>query len=305
MSTTATLNENETASRSAFRTVQGEVNYLGDQVDAPFYELRTQFDGPRDNHALEPHTVSILDLSASTSEQRKKVGYTVEEAGFEILDGWGDEGKTAPSWAAQKWDEPGWIEKEYYADVDALLKKHVGATSTFIFDHTVRKRRTEDQLHLPDTPDSRTPVSFVHSDQTKWAGENRVLKHLGQDVLDRVQSGKLRAQIINVWRPLRGTALDMPLAFSDSRSVQPGDWVVNQLRYETWNGQTYMIHFNEGHKWYFYRGLPTNKAILLKCYDSTSSVRTPHTGFKDPGAPADAEPRWSIEVRAIVLTELE
>ncbi|KAE8212493.1 hypothetical protein CF327_g3863 [Tilletia walkeri] len=287
----------------AFSTVQGELNYLGDQVAAPFLELREKFEGPVNNHALEPHTVAILDLSASTSEQRKTAGYTVEQAGFEILDGWGDESTTAPAWANQKWDEPGWIEQEYYADVDALLKKHLGATSTFIFDHTVRKRRTEADEHLPDTPSTRTPVSTVHSDQTQWAGENRVLKHLGQDVLDRVKSGKVRAQLINVWRPLRGTALDMPLAFSDSRTVQPNDWVVNELRYETWNGQTYLIHFNEGHAWYYYRGLPTDKAILLKCYDSTSNVRTPHTAFKDPTVPSDAEPRWSIEVRAIVLTE--
>ncbi|KAK0522922.1 hypothetical protein OC835_006418 [Tilletia horrida] len=286
------------------KTVHGKLNYLGAQIEKPFYELRVKYDGPQTNHVLEEHEVPILNLAASSAEERKQAGYTVEEAGFEIIDGFGLDA-TPADWAARKWDEPGWLEQAYYKDVDALLKKHLGATSTFVFDHTVRKRRTEDQLHLPDTPDSRQPVALVHSDQTRWAGENRVLKHLGQDVLDRVLSGKTRARIINVWRPLRGVALDQPLAFSDSRTVKQGDWRVNELRYETWNGQTYVIHYNSDHKWYYYAGLPTDKAILLQCYDSQSDIRTPHTAFSDPTVDKDAEPRWSVEVRTLVLTDLE
>ncbi|KAK0556480.1 hypothetical protein OC846_001177 [Tilletia horrida] len=290
---------------SGFKTIEGKLNYLGNQIEPPFVNLKAHKTGePADNIVLEAHTVPILDLSASTKKQRDAAGYTVEQSGFEILQGWGLD-STAQPWAEAKWDEPGWIENEYYKDVDALLKKHVGATSTFIFDHTIRKRRPADEQHLPDTPDSRQPVGQVHSDQTRWAGENRVQKHLGQEVLDRVLAGKTRAQIINVWRPLRGLALDHPLAFGDSRTVKPEDWQVNELRYETWNGQTYLIRYNPSHKWYYYRGLPTDKAILLKCYDSTSDVRTPHTAFSDPTVPLDTEPRWSIEVRAIVLTDLE
>ncbi|KAL9936467.1 hypothetical protein V8E36_004535 [Tilletia maclaganii] len=286
------------------KQVIGKLNYLGHQIDQPFYELRTNYDGPTHNHVLEPHDIPILDLSTSTPEQRAKAGYSVEQSGFEILDGFGND-SAAAEWAEHKWESEDWLKEVYYKDVDALLKKHVGATSTFIFDHTVRKRRTKADEHLPDTPDSRKPVDLVHSDQTRWAGENRVLKHLGQDVLDRVQAGKTRAQIINVWRPLRGVAFDHPLAFGDSRTVQPSDWVKSDLRYETWTGQTYLIHYREGHKWYYYRGLPTDKVILLKCYDSTSDIRTPHTAFTDPTVGEDVEPRWSIEVRALVFTDLE
>jgi hypothetical protein len=45
------------------------------------------------------------------------------------------------------------------------------------------------------------------------------------------------------------------------------------------------------------------EALLIKCYDSVDDGRarfTPHCAFLDPSAPADAPPRQSIEVRALV-----
>jgi hypothetical protein len=48
----------------------------------------------------------------------------------------------------------------------------------------------------------------------------------------------------------------------------------------------------------------TDEALLLKCYDSKTDGRArfaPHTAFSDPKAPADASPRESIELRALVF----
>jgi hypothetical protein len=46
------------------------------------------------------------------------------------------------------------------------------------------------------------------------------------------------------------------------------------------------------------------EALLLKCYDSSTDGRArfaPHTAFTDPGTPADAPPRESIEIRSLVF----
>jgi hypothetical protein len=116
--------------------------------------------------------------------------------------------------------------------------------STFIFDHTVRKSGTE---HLPDTPQNRKPVPRAHCDQSRRAGETRIRKHLGDDVLARVQRGELHCQLVNVWRPLRGPVEEFPLAVADSRSVDRGedggkpDWIASELRYETWSGETLLV----------------------------------------------------------------
>jgi hypothetical protein len=46
------------------------------------------------------------------------------------------------------------------------------------------------------------------------------------------------------------------------------------------------------------------QALLLKCYDNASDRRVrfaPHTAFDDPNSPANAPPRESIELRALLL----
>nr|UOP56957.1 7alpha-cephem-methoxylase p8 chain-like protein [Thecaphora frezii] len=327
------------------------INYLSRDVENPyFYITKPDNDEPVTNQVSYSPTVDIADIRGLTEEQRRQAGFTVDEAGFQLVEGFGKR-ETAQEWADRKWEDESWIESVYYNDIDQLFKEKLGVTSTFIFDHTVRKRRTKETENLPDDPDNRTPVARAHSDQSRWAGENRILKHLGKETLERVKRGELHAQLINIWRPLRGEAWDTPLAVADSRTVRSGgdgnppDWRVCELRYPTWTGETlavsgaanvgggagevwqnswpespvlmlfllpcrfrvaychFQIHYNPNHRWYYYSGLPADKAILLKCYDSVTETRTPHTAFEDPLTPADAEPRWSIEARVLAITD--
>ena len=47
-----------------------------------------------------------------------------------------------------------------------------------------------------------------------------------------------------------------------------------------------------------------DEALLFKTFDSEADGRarfTIHTSFEDPGAPADAPPRESIETRCLVF----
>ncbi|CBQ69418.1 related to 7alpha-cephem-methoxylase P8 chain [Sporisorium reilianum SRZ2] len=290
------------------RKVSAKINYMSRTVEKPFTALYTPKDGILNNHVYDTPTVQITDLNGTTPADRERAGFNTREAGFEIVQGFGLT-DTEHAWAEHKWEDDKWIESAYYADVDRLFKDKLGVTSTFVFDHTVRKRRPKEQEDLPETPDTRKPVAAAHSDQSRWAGENRIRKHLGQETLDRVLRGELHAQLINLWRPLRGKAYDWPLAVADSRTVsrgedgKPKDWIVAELRYPTWTGQTLSIYANPQHRWYYKSGLGTDEAILLKCYDSQTETRTPHTAFEDPTTPKDAEPRWSIEVRVLAITD--
>lgn len=290
------------------RKVPAKINYMSRTVEKPFTALYQPEDGILNNHVYDTPTVEITDLRGTSPSDRARAGFNVREAGFEVISGFGTS-EAEQGWAEQKWDDPKWIETVYYADVDKVFKEKLGVTSTFIFDHTVRKRRPREEEDLPETPDSRKPVPMAHSDQSRWAGENRIQKHLGEETLERVKKGELHAQLINLWRPLRGKAWDMPLAFADSRTVsrgengEPKDWITTELRYPTWTGETLSIYSNKAHRWYYKSGLSTDEAILLKCYDSVDETRTPHTAFEDPTTPKDAEPRWSIEVRVLAITD--
>lgn len=312
MSFTATRTQAQTSDPISLqipgtRKVRATINYMSRTVDKPFTS-HNPADGIQNNHVYDSPTVEITDLRGTTPADRERSGFNVRQAGFEVIEGFGLP-ETEKGWAEHKWEDSEWIESVYYADVDRIFKDKLGVTSTFIFDHTVRKRRTQQEEQLPETPDSRKPVFVAHSDQSRWAGENRVLKHLGQDVLDKVKRGELHAQLINLWRPLRGQAWDMPLAVADSRTVsrgengKPKDWIETELRYPTWTGQTLSIYSNPEHRWYYKSGLGTDEAILLKCYDSVDETRTPHTAFEDPTTPKNTEPRWSIEVRVLAITD--
>ena len=68
-----------------------------------------------------------------------------------------------------------------------------------------------------------------------------------------------RVQLINVWRPLRAPARDMPLAFCDSRTVdKEKDLVYSRLLYpppgqpgHQVEGETFNVKHNEKHDWYY------------------------------------------------------
>ena len=185
----------------------------------------------------------------------------------------------------------------YYAETEQLLKRSLGADRIFIFDHTVRRR-------LPDGEDrvgQRQPVARIHVDQTPASGVARVRRHMGGDA-DALLRG--RVQVVNVWRPIRGPVLDRPLALCDWRSLEAADLVATDLIYPEHRGEIYSVAANPRHRWHYLSAMQPDEVLLIKCFDSATDGRarlTPHTAFVDPTAPADAPPRQSIELRALVF----
>ena len=185
----------------------------------------------------------------------------------------------------------------YYAETEQLLRDRLGADRVFIFDHTIRRR-------LPgegDRPGQRQPVARVHVDQTPASGIARVHRHMGEEAEALLRG---RAQIINVWRPISGPVLDHPLALCDWRSVDEADLVATDLVYPDHRGEIYSITPNRRHRWHYLSAMRADEVLLIKCFDTANDGRarlTPHTAFADPTTPADAPPRQSIELRALVF----
>ncbi len=189
----------------------------------------------------------------------------------------------------------------YYAETEQLLKHRLGADRIFIFDHTIRRRLPREE----DRPGQRQPVARVHVDQTPAAGIARVRRHMGEDANTLLRG---RVQIINVWRPIRGPVLDRPLALCDWRSVDEADLVATDLVYPEHRGEVYSITPNPRHRWHYLSAMRPDEVLLIKCFDTAIDGRarlTPHTAFVDPTTPADAPPRQSIELRALVFSRRE
>jgi len=220
--------------------------------------------------------------------------YTLDSAGFQF--------SNAPTQlSADDFDNEEIVQGAYYDEQAELIKKLTGASKVIIFDHTIRRNFAD---RLDDSPDTRIPVATVHVDQTPAATVARIHRHLpASEAPSRLSK---RYQIINLWRPIRNPAFDRPLALCDFRTVDlQNDCVPSALRYPDRDGETWAVKYNEGHRWKYLKGMTPEELVLIKCMDSITdgsvALCTPHTAFTDPSTPADAKPRESIELRALVF----
>jgi hypothetical protein len=264
--------------------VEAELNYLAPTNERPRnYASDPPAGEPRTNTVNEPHKLPIHDARLVASE------VSLDEEGFGIVHHHS---------AVRDFHNEDEIRRVYYPEAVALLQKATGADRVFIFDHTLRR-------HIPGSEDRREsvrqPARRVHVDHTARSGPQRV-RDLLPDEAETLLRG--RVQVINVWRPIRGPVKDAPLAVCDARSVAPRDLVPSDLVYAHRTGETYSVTYNPAHRWFYLSDMGTEEALLIKCFDSETKGNArfaPHTAFNDPTSPADAPPRESIEIRALVF----
>lgn len=264
-------------------SVIGELNYLLDDGIRPVNYAFAQPEGqPQRTGTLQPTRVTIHNARLLATPA------SLDVQGFQRVE--------QPS-AVQDLEDEAQVLAFYYAEADALLRAQTGAVKTVIFDHTIR-------VDQPGREASglREPVRYVHNDQTERSAIRRVRDHLPAEEAEQ-RLGK-RFAIINLWRPIGGPVLTTPLALCDASSLEPGDLLPSDLVYRDKVGETFSVRANPRHRWYYYPQLRPEEALLLKIYDSrTHGVARAgaHTAFDDPTTPADAPPRRSIELRALVF----
>ena len=266
--------------------VETIIKYEVPKDEQLYYYVDPIPDKPVGNSELEDKPVLIKDIRLEKFSDK----YTIDKTGFQVI----DDSKRNPDYEIFSDDER--IKNEYYPQVESILKEASGGKRIFIFDHTIRKHN-----NLPESRSNRQPVAAAHIDQTGPAVIQRVHRHLGEEAEELL---KKRVQLINVWRPLIDNNTDYPLAVADYNSIdQEKDLAVSYLIYKDYKGETYKVHHNPNHKWHYVSHQNKNDVLLLKCYDSDKDVAqlTPHTAFFNPKSPADARPRESIEVRALVF----
>lgn len=238
---------------------------------------------PRSNIVADPREVPIHDVRPLAGE------VSLDEHGFGIL----RHRSSVPGY-----DDEAVVRETVYPESARLLQEMTGADRVHVFDHTLRRR-------VPGQEDrrggQRQPVTRVHVDQTVRSGPQRVRDLLPEEA-DALLRG--RVQIINLWRPIRGPVMDAPLAVADARSAAFEDLVPSDLVYPDRSGEIYHVRYNPAHRWFYLPAMQPDEVLLLKCFDSATDGRArfvPHSAFIDPTAPADAPPRQSIEVRALVF----
>ncbi|MFV2093459.1 MAG: CmcJ/NvfI family oxidoreductase [Hyphomicrobiales bacterium] len=190
------------------------------------------------------------------------------------------------------------IASVYYPEVEQLVQTTSGATRVIIFDHTLRHGDDAEQVKRG----LRETVGTVHNDFTEWSGPQRL-----RDLVPATEAEALlrnRFAIIQVWRPIRHPINARPLALCDARSIDPADLIAAERRHPDRVGEIYQLAYNPAHRWSWFPRMQRDEALVFKVYDSAKDGRArfpAHASFDDPGTPADALPRESIEVRALAL----
>ncbi|KAL0563968.1 hypothetical protein V5O48_018089 [Marasmius crinis-equi] len=273
-------------------TVTGDLFYFTPPPDGG--KPRRYLTKPPEGEPVSNHENVKREMHIENVRGKEK-DFSLDTTGFQLL-------LDEPT-KIRRFDDDGEIEREYYRESAEIIKRVAGASKVVIIDHTIR-RRVEGEKGIED-PRKRVPASIVHVDQTPAAAIDRVHRHISPpEEAERLL--RKRFQIINLWRPIKHPAIDMPLAFCDFRSIDPKeDLVPVQLVFPGRLGETYGVKWNEEHQWKYMKGMDVDEAALIKCYDSIQdgsvATLTPHTAFKDPSTPPESPPRESIELRALVF----
>ena len=186
----------------------------------------------------------------------------------------------------------------YDTEVQALIRKHSGASSVVVFDHTIRVGDEQAQAAMG----ARPPVKGVHNDYTETSAPRRLREIVGDEEAER--RFKKRWAIIQVWRPIRGKVLIDPLGICDGRSIPQKGFILVERRYKYRTGEVYHIAHNPSHQWFYFPQMERHEALVFKVFDSDAaqpSRFTAHSAFDDPNTPADAPPRESIETRTFAF----
>ena len=189
-------------------------------------------------------------------------------------------------------------ERVYDPEVQALVRKHSGASEVIVFDHTIRVSDEETQKAI----NARPTVKGVHNDYTEASAPQRLIDIVG--VAEAERRFRKRWAIIQVWRPIRGKVLIDPLGICDGRSIPRKGFIKVERRYKDRTGEVYHIAHNPQHAWFYFPEMVRDEALVFKVFDSDAgkpSRFTAHSAFDDPQTPADAPPRESIETRTFAF----
>lgn len=102
--------------------VTANLNFFDSRLKRPNdfrWTAATQIERPSNTTTPDTHRVRIYDLRSLSSSERNDMGYALDRCGFEIMQGWSDDGdNVGKAWDERKWEVRDWIETEYCSYVE-------------------------------------------------------------------------------------------------------------------------------------------------------------------------------------------
>ena len=120
-----------------------------------------------------------------------------------------------------------------------------------------------------------------------------------------------RMLILQFWRNVGPSVMDLPIAFCDARTV--GTKEILAVPVEDYAGDGFdfetlaILPSDDGHHaWYTYPDMSVDEVVAFRTYDSDligsgKPFWTPHSAYRDPDVALGQPARYSIELRATCL----
>ena len=269
--------------------LRAPLSFIAPQDTKPVFHSAALTGGPAKLlFEVEDHTVTIADMRpfADTLSVDRE-GFALQRHETEVDDFYDDDA----------------VERTYYPEIEALLRREFGASRVVVFDAT---RRSDGGDGAKNRDGQRGPATRVHVDYTAKSGPQRVKDLLGAAEAARLAAAGARIVQINVWRPIRGPVERSPLALADASSVRPENLVATDQVFPGRVGEIYHLAYHPRQRWYYAPRMAPNEILLIKGWDSHDDGRalfTPHSAFDLPNTSDTAPPRESIEIRTLVVID--
>ncbi|BAK67064.1 hypothetical protein SLG_23890 [Sphingobium sp. SYK-6] len=251
------------------------INYAARTGGRPRYHAN---DHGRDTVVVAPHFMPLVDGRAQALD--------LDDQGFILVP---HVLEVDPAEEAQR--------PAYAAQVEALLRSVTGADDVVVTGKPIL--RFSERSGRAGSSDNSHPARFAHVD---------VSQATGADFSRRSQprpGAYSRAAHYNVWRVLSPAPQDVPLALCDAGSLRGRELIEADAIFDSpagdWSFEGYVVAHDPAHRWHWFPDMTPDEAIVFKTHDSAPDVAgcVPHVAFDDPGCPDDAQPRVSVEIRAI------
>ncbi|KAI9049691.1 hypothetical protein LZ554_005847 [Drepanopeziza brunnea f. sp. 'monogermtubi'] len=281
-------------------------------------------DGPGTSYRLTPQQRPVSNIRGHESE------FSTDTSGFAVYH--------SPSSRLFDFNNEEDVRVGYYAEIEALLRaKLPGVKKVVIFDHTIRKRDKDaprqpvQQVHVDQTVGAAEARVRRHlpagEAEELLAGRYQIINvwrpigHAASDfplaVIDWRSTSPDDFVAVDLLYPKRATAGNAAVHDADDddrgKEVVPDpSYYESTENYEA-RGETFAVRPNPNHRFWYLKDMTPDEAMFIKCFDSRGEGLpegkkglarcTPHTAFEDPGTPASAPGRQSIEVRCLIFYE--
>ncbi len=188
----------------------------------------------------------------------------------------------------------------YSRQTEALVARLTRAAKVVSFGAVIRTNATGTHGH-------NQPAFGAHVDYGARTVADFTRDLLPPDEAEQRLAG--RHMLINVWRPITMVE-SAPLAVCDASTVRREDLFDSEVvgglgdynRRSLWG---FNLAYRPDHRWYWVPRMQPWEALAFKLFDSDAGQvqHTAHSAFQDPGAPPDAAPRQSVELRTIAYLD--